>query len=113
MSFFLFGKKKNEETKQEANTPAANAGHAIASVKILGSGCASCNQLEKATKEALQERGLSVEIEHVRDFADISAYGVMSTPALVVNETVLSFGKVLKKKDVLALLETFAGTAGQ
>ena len=109
MTRFTFGKKKDTETQKASELPVASSEHAILSVKILGSGCASCNQLEKATKEALQDRGITVEIDHVRDFAEISAYGVMSTPALVVNEKVLSYGKVLKKKDVLALLDTYTG----
>ena len=58
----------------------------IGSVKVLGSGCEKCNALEKATKEALEELGMNVQIDHVTDFAKIAAYGVMTTPALVVDE---------------------------
>lgn len=75
------------------------------SVKVLGSGCASCNKLEEAAKEAIQELGADVEIGHVTDFTEIAKYGVMSTPALVVDEKVVSMGKVLKKKEVIKLLE--------
>lgn len=74
-------------------------------VKILGSGCKKCNALEAATKEALNELGMSVEVEHVTDFAEIVMYGVMSTPALVVDGAVVSYGKVLKTAQVKALLE--------
>ena len=77
----------------------------IGSVKVLGSGCEKCNALEKATKEALEELGMNVQIDHVTDFAKIAAYGVMTTPALVVDEKVISYGKVLKKQGVIDLLK--------
>ncbi len=56
-----------------------------ASVKVLGSGCAKCNQLESATKAALEQLGMDTTIDHVSDFSQIAAYGVMTTPALVVD----------------------------
>ena len=74
-------------------------------IKILGGGCAKCNQLEKATKEALERLGMDTEIVHVTDFSQIAAYGVMSTPALVVDEKVLSYGKVLKTEEVINILK--------
>ena len=74
-------------------------------IKVLGSGCAKCNQLEKATKEALQELGMDTTIGHVTDFSEIAAYGVMSTPALVVDEKVISYGKVLKAQEIVKLLK--------
>ena len=80
-----------------------------ASVKVLGSGCAKCNQLEAAAKEALAELGMDTEIDHVTDFSRIAAYGVMSTPALVVDGKVVSFGKVLKKDEVKAILNRVRG----
>lgn len=77
----------------------------INSVKILGSGCAKCNQLEENVKEALEELGLTPSIEHVTDFVQIANYGVMSTPALVVDEKVIVYGKILKKHELMRLLE--------
>lgn len=74
-------------------------------VKVLGSGCAKCNALEAATKEALVELGIDTNIEHVTDFAEIAAYGVMTTPALVIDGKVASFGKVLKKDEVVKILQ--------
>lgn len=74
-------------------------------VKILGSGCKKCNALEAATKAALVDLGLSQEVDHVKDFAEIASYGVMSTPALVIDDTVVSYGKVLKKDEARALIE--------
>ncbi len=75
------------------------------SVKILGSGCAKCNKLEEATKEALEQLGMDQRVEHITDFGQIAAYGVMSTPALVVDEKVVSFGKVLKKEEIMKILQ--------
>ena len=74
-------------------------------IKILGSGCKKCISLTENTKSAVQELGLDANISKVTDFADISAYGVMSTPALVVDEKVVSFGKVLKPKEIERLLK--------
>ena len=80
-----------------------------ASVKILGSGCAKCNALEAATVEALKELGMDSTIDHVTDFTQIAAYGVMTTPALVVDGKVVSFGKVLKKDEVVKILQKVRG----
>jgi small redox-active disulfide protein 2 len=77
----------------------------VSTVKVLGSGCAKCNQLEAATKEALENLGMNITIEHVTDFTQIAAYGVMSTPALVVDDKVVSYGKVLKTEEVVKILE--------
>jgi small redox-active disulfide protein 2 len=87
---------------QEARTSGA-------SVKVLGSGCAKCNALEAATKEALAELGMETAIDHVTDFSQIAAYGVMTTPALVVDGKVVSFGKVLKKDEVAVILKKVRG----
>ncbi|MEF9971636.1 MAG: thioredoxin family protein [Oscillospiraceae bacterium] len=74
-------------------------------IKVLGSGCSKCNQLEAATKAALELMGIDGEIEHVTDFTKIAAYGVMSLPALVVDGRVVSAGKVLKQREVVKLLQ--------
>ncbi len=75
-------------------------------IKILGSGCRNCVSLKENTETALKEAGLEAEIVKVTDIKDIMAYGVMSTPALVIDEKVVSFGKVLKPKEVIKILET-------
>jgi len=74
-------------------------------VKILGTGCKNCETLADNTKVALKETGLDAEIIKVTDFQEIMAYGVMSTPALVIDEKVVSFGKVLKPKEIVQILD--------
>ena len=117
----LFGKRKETtETKAsscccgggcdcESMKQAEKAKTEGASVKVLGSGCAKCNQLEAATKAALEQLGMDTAIDHVTDFAQIAAYGVMTTPALVVDGKVVAFGKVLKKDEVKTLLQKIRG----
>lgn len=73
-------------------------------IKILGSGCQNCTMLADNTQEAVKEMGVDAEIIKVTDFKDIMKYGVMSTPALVIDETVVSFGKVLKAKEIKELI---------
>ena len=75
-----------------------------ATVKVLGAGCEKCNALETAVVAALEELGMDTEIQHITDFAEIAAYGVMSTPALVVDGKVVSYGKVLKKDEAIRVL---------
>jgi small redox-active disulfide protein 2 len=113
MNMSLFGKKKEETSScccggncdAESMANAEGAKTEGASVKILGSGCAKCNQLEAATKEALQQLGMDTAIDHVTDFSQIAAYGVMTTPALVVDGKVVSYGKVLKTGEVVKILQ--------
>lgn len=74
-------------------------------IKVLGSGCSKCEALLAATKEAVQHLGIDAEIEYVTDFAQIAWYGVMSTPALVVDEKVVSAGRVLKASQIESFLK--------
>lgn len=78
-------------------------------MKVLGGGCDKCNALEKNVKEALSELGMTNEIDHVTDFGQIAAMGVMSTPALVIDNKVVSMGKVLRKDDVIKALKKVRG----
>jgi small redox-active disulfide protein 2 len=74
-------------------------------IKILGTGCRSCVQLSENAELALKELGLEAEIVKVTEIQDIMAYGIMSTPGLVIDEKVVSFGKVLKPKDIVQILD--------
>ncbi len=74
-------------------------------IKILGSGCKNCVALKENTEAALKETGIDAEVVKVQDIKDIVSYGVMQTPALVIDEKVMSFGKVLKTNEIIKLLE--------
>jgi small redox-active disulfide protein 2 len=74
-------------------------------VKILGSGCRNCVTLANNTDQALKELGLQAKVNKVTDLAEIMSYGVMSTPALVINEEVVSYGKVLRTEEIAKILE--------
>ena len=71
-------------------------------IKILGIGCAKCQQLEKLAREAVAEAGVAAVVEHVTDFKEIAGYGVFSTPAVVVDGKVKSVGKIPAKEEILA-----------
>lgn len=73
-------------------------------IKILGTGCVNCNNLEANTRTALAELGLTAEIDKVTDPGEIAAWGVMSTPALVINEEVVLSGRVPPAEQIKQLL---------
>lgn len=131
MALFNFGKKKEEkkaptcccggaeatvEEKSDCccgSAPKADnstscccgsSAKGISSIKILGAGCKSCHEQYENAKAAVKAMGLSVEVEYITDMEKVMAYGVMSMPAIVVNEQVVSMGKVLKAADVEKLL---------
>ena len=131
MALFNFGKKKEEKkvsacccsgaeaTVEEksgcccGSAPKADnstscccgsSAKGISSIKILGAGCKSCHEQYENAKAAVKAMGLSVEVEYITDMEKVMAYGVMSMPAIVVNEQVVSMGKVLKAADVEKLL---------
>ncbi|MDI9241634.1 thioredoxin family protein [Fusibacillus kribbianus] len=120
MSLFHFGKKKEEEKKAPAcacncgcpsgevseitSDCCSEAKDGICCIKVLGAGCKSCHEQYEYAKEAVNTMGLSVEVEYITDMQKVMEYGVMSMPALVVNEKVVSMGKVLKASEVEKLL---------
>lgn len=73
-------------------------------IKILGTGCASCNTTEKIVEEVVKELNLDVKVINVSDIQEIMMYDIMSTPAIVIDEKVVIKGRVPSKEDVLALL---------
>ena len=131
MALFNFGKKKEEKkvsacccggaeatveeksgcccgSAPKADNPTScccgSSAKGISSIKILGAGCKSCHEQYENAKAAVKAMGLSVEVEYITDMEKVMAYGVMSMPAIVVNEQVVSMGKVLKAADVEKLL---------
>ena len=77
----------------------------ICCIKVLGAGCKSCHEQYENVKVAVKNLGLDVEVEYITDMEKVMEYGVMTMPAIVVNETVVSAGKVLKTTDVESLLK--------
>ena len=120
MALFNFGKKKDKETKAPAcccngscptsetteviNECCGEKVDGICCVKVLGAGCKSCHEQFENAKSAVKSMGLPVEVEYITDMPKVMEYGVMSMPAIVVNEKVVSQGKVLKAADVEKLL---------
>ncbi len=120
MSLFNFGKKKEEEKKScccgstepkaEESTCCCGAPvEGICCVKVLGAGCKSCHEQYENAKAAVQTLGLNIEVEYITDMEKVMEYGVMSMPAIVVNDRVVSMGKVLKTADVEKLLSAAGG----
>lgn len=112
MALFNFGKRKEKaETPpcccteaKEAATCCGGPVTGICCVKVLGAGCKSCHEQYENAKAAVNAMGLPVEVEYITDMEKVMQYGVMSMPALVVNDKVVSMGKVLKAADVEKLL---------
>lgn len=125
MALFNFGKKKEEakvptcacggETvvdacycaadSEGANTCCGEPVDGICCIKVLGAGCKSCHEQYEYAKAAVANMGLTIEVEYITDMEKVMAYGVMSMPAIVVNDKIVSMGKVLKAADVEKLLK--------
>lgn len=129
MALFNFGKKKEEKKastcccgseaakepvsscccgsdKSEAvSTCCGEPVNGICCIKVLGAGCKSCHEQYENAKAAVANMGLTVEVEYITDMEKVMTYGVMSMPAIVVNDKVASMGKVLKVADVENLLK--------
>lgn len=128
MALFNFGKKKEEvkeptcacnapveEVKEEScccggeasdteSCACVDASAGVQNIKVLGSGCKSCHEMYENAKKAVKAAGIDVEVEYVTDMEKVMTYGIMSMPGLVVNEKVVSAGKVLKSVDIEKLL---------
>ncbi len=74
-------------------------------IKVLGSGCDKCKKLESNVKDAIKSLGIDAQVEKIEDFKQIMAFGVMQTPALVIDDRVKSIGKVLTVDELVKLLK--------
>lgn len=106
----LFGKKKEEQPAcccnnscESMETKSIKAEGRL-NIKVLGAGCKSCHQQYENVKEAVASLGIDAEVEYITDMEKVMSYGVMSMPAVVVNEQVISMGKVLKPSELAKLL---------
>ena len=69
-------------------------------IEVLGPGCANCARLEKVAREAVEMAGVEAEVVKVTDYRQIAAYGVMSTPGLVIDGKVVSYGRIPLAGDI-------------
>ena len=92
-----YGNAFLREFKKFAGRPIENNGPDGLEIKVLGPGCARCNQLEQDLMAVMAEMNLPADIEHVTDIAEIGSYGVMGTPALIINGAVKSIGSIPPK----------------
>jgi small redox-active disulfide protein 2 len=74
-------------------------------IKVLGPGCARCEKTEKLVQEAVAEAGIAADIEKVTDIMKIAGYGVLGTPAVVVDGDVKSVGKIPSKEEIKSWLD--------
>lgn len=74
-------------------------------IKVLGTGCAKCRKTEEIVRQAVAESGVDATVEKVTNLTQIVGYGVMGTPAVVVDGVVRAVGKVPRKEEVLAWLK--------
>ena len=101
-----YGKAFLREFKRFMGTPFEEEMPEGIQIKVLGPGCAQCDRLEQDLMQVMAETGIVADIEHVRDIKEIGKYGVMGTPALLINGRVKSVGKVpLKSKMIEWLTE--------
>ncbi|MFH0999363.1 MAG: thioredoxin family protein [Bacteroidota bacterium] len=73
-------------------------------IKVLGTGCAKCKALEKATKEAVEKTGVNATVTKVEDIVEIMQYGIMSTPALAIDGRVIIKGRVPSIEELQQIL---------
>jgi small redox-active disulfide protein 2 len=78
-------------------------------IKVLGTGCNNCKKTKAVVGEAIQELGIAATLTEVQDIPSIMAYGVMSTPAIVIDEKVVSTGKVPAKSQVIQMIRQAVG----
>ena len=74
-------------------------------IKVLGPGCPRCQQTEQIVKEALSEAGMEATVEKVTDTMEIAGYGVMGTPAIIIDGEIKSVGKIPNKEDIIKWIQ--------
>lgn len=80
-------------------------------IKVLGSGCANCKRVEQIVRKIITEMSIEAEVVKVTDYNDITAYNILSTPGLVINEKVVSFGRIPTPAEVTSWVANALETA--
>lgn len=93
--------------KEKTNKTVFKGECEIKNIAILGSGCKSCHELYENVKKAVRELNLNIEAEYITDMEKIVEHGVMRMPALVVNDKIISSGKVLKSTEIVSMINEF------
>ena len=116
MSLFSFGKKKKVQENtvscsctantENSNNSVSQVNGVINSIKVLGSGCSTCHEQYETVKKVVEDLNININVEYITDMKVIMEYGVMSMPAIVINDKVISAGKVLKKTDIEKLIKS-------
>ena len=75
-------------------------------IKVLGPGCQRCHELDKRTREVVKELGIDANVEYVQDINKVIEYSILFTPGLVINDKLVSSGKVLNKKEIEKLISS-------
>ncbi|WP_300277740.1 thioredoxin family protein [Peptacetobacter sp.] len=75
------------------------------SIKVLGEGCEKCDKVNDSVKEAIKILNIDADIEKIEDLIEIVTYGVMSTPGIVINEKVVSIGRILNTEEIIKLIK--------
>lgn len=100
-----YGKAFLREFKKFLGKPVEEERTEGIQIKVLGPGCVQCDRLEQELMQVMSETGFLADIEHVRDIKEIGRYGVMGTPALIINGQVKSVGKVPLKSKIIEWLK--------
>lgn len=75
-------------------------------IKVFGPGCSNCKKLHESAMEAIKELNVEIDLEYITDIEKMISYGIMSSPALVIDEKVTSQGRVLSKDDIIKLIKS-------
>ncbi len=107
-----YGQAFLREFKKLTGQPVEDSDPDEVQIKVLGPGCASCNKLEQDLIAVMAEMGMAADLEHVTDITEIGSYGVMGTPALVINREVKAVGSVPPKPKLKQWLQEAFARAG-
>ena len=80
-------------------------------IKVLGSGCANCKRLEQIARKVIADMRIEADVIKVTDYNDIMSYNILSTPGLVINETVMSYGRIPTPAEVTTWVASALETA--